>query len=302
MTAPFISVIVPVYNAEKTLLQCANSILEQECTDIELLLIDDGSADGSSDLCDEIAGRDDRVRVFHKENGGVSSARNVGLENAVGTWVTFVDSDDMVSSDYFNGIKGKEEDLLIKGYAELHPKTGKIGRMFIPDKEELPNLSSYLAQTIDSFVMRSPCCKFYRYSLLKEMRFHEDMKVGEDACFVMDYLCGVNSIRVLTIGFYIVRWHYAPVAVRYKLSMEEANTHLRHLFHAYQVLNEKYSIGRVKFYSFMGFYKAASIDAWKKYPRKWYLDKNVHNMYKYVWPDLSLKQKLRLLGAFILRR
>ena len=89
-----ISIIVPVYNAEKYLHRCVDSILAQTFTDFELLLINDGSKDNSGKICDEYAAKDPRVRVFHKENGGVSSARNMGLDNAKGEWVTFVDSDD----------------------------------------------------------------------------------------------------------------------------------------------------------------------------------------------------------------
>lgn len=84
MICPRISIIVPVYNAEQTLRRCVDSILAQTFTDFELLLVDDGSTDGSGAICDEYAGIDGRVRVFHKPNGGVSSARNLGLDNAIG--------------------------------------------------------------------------------------------------------------------------------------------------------------------------------------------------------------------------
>ena len=97
---PKISVIVPVYNTEKYLNRCIDSILAQTFTDFELLLIDDGSTDCSGKICDEYAAKDSRVRVFHKENGGVSSARNMGLDNAQGEWITFVDSDDWVHEDF----------------------------------------------------------------------------------------------------------------------------------------------------------------------------------------------------------
>ena len=91
-----ISIIVPVYNTEKYLHRCIDSVLAQTYQDFELLLIDDGSKDSSGAICDEYAAQDTRVRVFHKENGGVSSARNVGLDLAQGEWVTFVDSDDYI--------------------------------------------------------------------------------------------------------------------------------------------------------------------------------------------------------------
>ena len=91
---PAISVIVPVYQAEALLPQCVESVLAQTFSDWELLLIDDGSRDGSPTLCDGYAARDPRIRVFHKPNGGVSTARNLGLEQATGPYIAFLDADD----------------------------------------------------------------------------------------------------------------------------------------------------------------------------------------------------------------
>ena len=100
MYTPKSSVIVPVYNVEIYLPRCIDSILSQSFTDFELILVDDGSPDNCGKICDEYALKDSRVRVFHKSNGGVSSARNLGLDNVRGEWVTFIDSDDYVEVDY----------------------------------------------------------------------------------------------------------------------------------------------------------------------------------------------------------
>ena len=96
---PTVSIIVPVYNAEKTLKRCVDSILGQEYEDLELILVDDGSTDGSGPLCDAFGNQDSRVRVLHKENGGVSDSRNMGLKLARGKWLQFADSDDWVTAD-----------------------------------------------------------------------------------------------------------------------------------------------------------------------------------------------------------
>ena len=92
--SPRISIIVPVFNTSKYLHACLSSILGQKYRDFEVLIIDDGSTDGSSAICDEYASNDDRIKVFHKENGGVSSARNLGIEEAKGKWLYFCDADD----------------------------------------------------------------------------------------------------------------------------------------------------------------------------------------------------------------
>ena len=93
---PILSIIIPVYNVEKYFRRCLDSVMSQSFRDYELLLVDDGSSDSSGAICDEYAVRDERIRVFHKTNGGVSSARNVGLEHAKGEWIYFVDADDEV--------------------------------------------------------------------------------------------------------------------------------------------------------------------------------------------------------------
>ena len=96
MNNPKVSVIVPVYNIEKLLQRCIDSILAQTFTDFELLIIDDGSKDKSGEICDEYAEKDARIRVFHKQNGGVSSTRNLGRDEAKGKYIAFVDSDDFI--------------------------------------------------------------------------------------------------------------------------------------------------------------------------------------------------------------
>ena len=114
--SPKISIIVPVYNAEKTLNQCVDSIIHQSYKDWELFLIDDGSKDHSAAICDKYAQQDERIRVFHKSNGGVSSARNVGLDNAVGEWITFIDSDDWVENNYLENLYQNDENDIVASY------------------------------------------------------------------------------------------------------------------------------------------------------------------------------------------
>lgn len=110
---PKLSVIVPVYKAEKYLHRCVESILTQTFTDFEILLIDDGSPDRSGEICDEYAKKDSRIKVFHKLNGGASDARNVGLDNAQGEYVCFVDSDYELVSPIVREIRKSSENFLL---------------------------------------------------------------------------------------------------------------------------------------------------------------------------------------------
>ena len=98
-----ISVIVPVYNVENYIAQCIESVIKQTYTKFEIILVNDGSKDNSGKICDEYALKDERIKVIHKENAGVSSARNVGIKQSKGQWITFIDSDDWVEEKY-NGI------------------------------------------------------------------------------------------------------------------------------------------------------------------------------------------------------
>lgn len=128
-----ISVIVPVYNTKEYLERCINSLLVQTYRDMEIILVDDGSTDGSGELCDRFADREQRIRVFHKENGGSSSARNLGIDNAKGDYIGFVDSDDYVDADMY--------EKLYAAIREYHVNAAQIGRDEIdPDGNVLPDI------------------------------------------------------------------------------------------------------------------------------------------------------------------
>ena len=119
-----ISIIVPVYNVEKLLSKCVDSILNQNFKDFELLLIDDGSKDKSGLICEEYAKKDSRISVYHKTNGGLSSARNYGIEHALGEFITFIDSDDYVDKSMleilYNNMIENDVDLSITGVRDIY--------------------------------------------------------------------------------------------------------------------------------------------------------------------------------------
>ena len=186
-----LSVIVPVYNVEKYIRQCIDSILTHSFTDFELLLIDDGSKDKSGEICDEYARKDSRVKAFHKENGGVSSARNMGLDNARGEWIWFVDSDDVINpnidlssvltnisdEDYvlFNGEEFSDGEDINQA---LFCKDFKVDKSY--DKNEF----------LLKYVCHNHFLLWYKRSLIEKygIRFTEGMKVAEDEEFQLKYL------------------------------------------------------------------------------------------------------------------
>lgn len=300
-TSPAITVIVPVYNAEKTLRQCVDSILAQEYKDFKLLLIDDGSKDGSPVICDEYAEKDARVRVFHKENGGVSSARDVGLDYAQGEWITFIDSDDFITDGYFNGIIGRKEDVLIKGYITF-TTNGIEGRKTADKLNHIPEFTSFLNHYITDSLLRAPWAKFYKRSMIGQLRFLTDMKIGEDAFYVFKYLAKCNSFAILPNGEYMVRLAEQPDEVKYSISVDYATQSLSHLKEAYNDLVQVHGVDKNHFLSYIGYFKRISKSDWRYNKVKWYGNRNVKAFYDYVWPALTIKQKTRLTVARLLRR
>lgn len=196
---PLISIIVPVYNGDKYLSRCVDSILSQTFQDFELLLVDDGSKDISSDICDNYAAKDQRIKVFHKKNGGVSSARNIGLNYAKGEWIAFIDADDYVKESYLANLwehSQKQVDLVIS-YAEIHSGDG-INKESYPSKfVDDTNFDSIFIEN-DMNWHTSPWSKLYKRSIIEEhhLRFCEGMHIGEDAVFLYSYMLYSNKIYI----------------------------------------------------------------------------------------------------------
>ena len=198
---PLVSIIVPVYKAEKWLHRCVDSILAQTMTDFELLLIDDGSPDKSGEICDEYAAKDNRVRVFHKENGGVSSARNLGLDNATGEWISFIDADDWVETEYLAGLTEKLDADMILGGVKM--SDGSIYKM---DDNLYVNklVGNYLELYLFKVELLSPWGNLLRNDILKsnQIRFDERIHYAEDRVFNREYLLYCNSIRTISENDY----------------------------------------------------------------------------------------------------
>ena len=127
-----ISIIIPVYNVEKYLNKCLNSVIEQTYKNIEVILIDDGSTDNSGKICDEYAKNDIRIKIIHQQNGGVSTARNNGLEHATGKYITFVDSDDYIEKEMIETmakkIMKKNADIVICGVTDRDEENNIINK------------------------------------------------------------------------------------------------------------------------------------------------------------------------------
>lgn len=196
-----ISIIIPIYNSEKYLRQCLNSVQSQTFADFEVLLINDGSNDNSGKICDEYAANDARLKVFHKENGGVSSARNLGIDEATGDWICFVDSDDTILKDYLGKLLQESEsengdvDLVIQGFLKIkgiHKKKVDLGNAVIESNnyEKLFN-----EKKIQNFGF--PFSKLFNRQILikNHIRFPENYSIAEDLGFLLRYLKFCKKIK-----------------------------------------------------------------------------------------------------------
>ena len=212
---PKVSIIVPVYKAEKYLHRCVDSILAQAFTDWECILVDDGSPDGSGAICDEYAQKDARIRVIHKENGGVSVARNFALNDAQGIYVTFVDSDDWIEKTCLETcVREMDEnrlDLLQFGYKRI-ASSGKV-------LAEVPLGTPVVGKEKYIELQKFNVCVgggVYRLDIIQKLhlRFEVGMKLGEDQKFFFEYLMCADRMRSLHHTFYYYLLNYNSATVR----------------------------------------------------------------------------------------
>ena len=233
-----ISVIVPVYNAEAFLDACIQSIRAQSYENWELILINDGSKDRSGEICSRYAAADTRIRYFEKQNGGVSSARNMGLEMAEGDFISFVDSDDTVVVDYCERLLEKmtdQTDMVVLGLQYAYPdgalktvpsriQSGSVGR------EEM------VAQIIDDgtasgFTLHSVCAVLYRAKIIKQqaLRFDTALKYNEDGFFNTEYF--LHCQKSVYVDYKQPVYHYRMNAqsATHTLNMEKYVENMRYI-------------------------------------------------------------------------
>lgn len=200
MNGPAISIIVPIYNSEKYLGRCIDSILSQSFTDFELILVDDGSKDTSPQICDEYASIDKRIRVIHKKNGGVSSARNMGLSAIFGEYFCFSDSDDTVEPNalklMYEIINNGNFDLVIAGYNRYDESGTKIFGMN-PSEVELLSKESALKEMYrpkDGDYQGYLWNKLFRSDIIHQagLTFNEEIYFNEDRLFITQYICALS--------------------------------------------------------------------------------------------------------------
>lgn len=282
---PFISIIVPVYNSEKTLQRCVDSILNLTFIDWELLLIDDGSKDKSGEICDKYAAKDCRIKIFHKANGGVSSARNLGLDNAIGKWITFVDSDDYIESNTFLDVNFSDNfDLYVYGVRIINE-----GRKFIPPEmlinvNDVKSLDRYLCE----IYFTTPWGKIYKRHIINEynLRFDIELKIGEDTDFVFRYLYYVETIKLVSDFFYDFFNDENNKNLKYSLSAYEFVIHSKKIKSSILNFSEKTNTSfpvtnslLFRYYSHLFYIHLISITSYNKFKEEIKIYRNSNVIY-----------------------
>ena len=267
MNTPSVSIIVPIYNAEPYIKRCLDSIALQTYKNIEVLLIDDGSKDSSALICDEYAKRDTRFVVVHKENGGVSSARNAGIDKASGEWILFVDADDVVPQDtflyYANSIASNDIEMILGSYVECDENgviTKSDTRQFEKQISMLDCLKLFYQSDTNLFqgyIWNRPM----KHSVIREnkLQFNESIHFKEDGLFAVQYM--LCCTRKCLYSSHVVYNYYqhenssmhiynSAVSDKYLTNYDARILCLQHIISVY---NDKDLINSAK-YSILKFY------------------------------------------------
>lgn len=292
-----ISIIIPVYNAKKYLRRCLDSVLAQTYTNIEILLVDDGSVDGSDRICDEYQAKDSRIVVFHKKNGGVSSARNLALDHMQGQYGLFVDADDWIDPNMcefmLNTAEVKDVKMVVSllvNHAEQEKSEMKqedsIEAKLINVKNEFSFLDQYATGTAGGILYHKEC--------IRSNRFDTDIFVGEDTLFFARALKRCTVIAYVPYGFYNYV-EYAESAAHGKIDEKKmtnliAWSRIAELFadneRIYQTARGAY--GRQCAYFRHRLYKISQ----NKEPYEVVLKKGIKENFKFMLRDKSLKKRI----------
>ena len=211
-----VSVIIPMYNAEKYIKRCLQSLIEQTYYHIEIIVVNDGSKDNGKTIVEELAKKDGRIKIFNKENGGVSLARNFGIEKSEGEYIVFVDADDYVSNKYIENLfvamnSSEDIDLVVSGYCVVSPEGQNV---FSHERQNLSKEKAFSCVLLRSGFFSS-CAKMFRKKTIsmKDLKFDAGIVYAEDALFIVEYVLKMNGFMQVTddIDYYYDTTHESAI-------------------------------------------------------------------------------------------
>lgn len=235
MNQPLVSIIIPIYNAEKYLDRCITSVVNQTYGNLEIILVDDGSPDNCPSICDEWARKDKRIKTVHKKNEGAGLARNEGLDNAGGDYVLFVDSDDYIdlsaAEKCVEAFKKDNSDIVMFGRVEVKSNGETKNKPIVTDKyffdgeEVMQDILPGLFISEKGFGV-GVCGKMFNLAMIKEsgIRFLSEREIlSEDACFLLEIFKYINSVSLLDENFYYYYQNANSFSRTYKKNLPEMN-------------------------------------------------------------------------------
>lgn len=224
-----ITVIVPVYNVENYLERCIDSIINQTYKKLEILLINDGSKDKSGEICDDYAKKDDRIKVIHKENGGVSSARNIGLEKARGEYISFIDADDWIEKNMYEEMLKRIEESNVKMvrcsyYKEYDEKQEALEHIY--KENQKINLKHERQKVIELLISGRlhaylPLLLIKKSVISKNLKFNTQVAMREDMIWLIDLVCSLQSFYIDITPYY--HYYQNPNSATNSKKFEERN-------------------------------------------------------------------------------
>ncbi|GAB6168246.1 glycosyltransferase family 2 protein [Clostridium carnis] len=225
-----VSIIVPIYNSEKYLEKCVQSLINQNFDNYEVLLINDGSKDSSYKICKEYDNKYNYIKVFNKENGGTSSAKNMGIEKARGEWIVFVDSDDYIDSNYISTLINNINDnidLVACGFVIEYLKDNYFVNISLPENKEYiksNEIKDGIYELDYNALLNVNVSKIYRRRILKEKNilFNEKLNTGEDLVFNCEYIKNIRGLLLLKdIIYHYVRRDEVSLVNTYRENLIE---------------------------------------------------------------------------------
>lgn len=199
-----ISVVVPMYNCEGTIKKCINSIIHQTYKNIEIVVVDDGSTDNTCSICETLKEDDDRIVIIKKENGGVSSARNIGIKQSTGKFITFVDADDYIKDNYIETLYknvGNNDLIISNAIIEKNGISKNFNKVLRAKSVDRNRALKMLFS--DICFQSTPWGKLYRTDLVKRIQFNESMRIAEDHEFLIKYINLSDSIKLIPYYGYV---------------------------------------------------------------------------------------------------
>lgn len=253
------SIIIPVYNAEDFIKDCIESILQQDFKDFEILLINDGSIDQSLNICRGYENLNSNVKVYTQENKGVSIARNVGIQNASGKYITFVDSDDFVGKSFLNHfyaiVEKQEFDLVISGYTlYFKDKEVKVNEVS-QEKASISNnlIAEQVVFSETSTLLSGPFAKIFKSDILKKNKilFDEKFQFGEDAIFNLTFLQHLETLYIINSKDYFYVQSDRDSLVKRRYSFEKTNEYINTLTNLRLQTVKKFNIIDNRYFNFL---------------------------------------------------